>query len=311
MANVKKSFLFFIFILSSLFVFSVQNLSAEENVHATVKESGEHVATEGFEAFRAEEWTTAVFLLKKAVYIYDQKNPDTMYMLVMAEIKCEDYNGALSDCDVFLSSFPSSPYAPYIRYQKGRVSYYLGDYDSAVMILSDFCHEYPESEMYPSALFWIAESFYVACRYSTAKGLYERIVEEFPYDSKALEAQYRIETIDQRSREEKLLYLLRMTGEEYLAAKENYEKQLRESRTGGLVSLQRQLKAEKDKNTALASALEEQKNKNAELQETVDSLQRSLDSAGKVPAVNTDILFLKRKAEEIEKLMNNSKAGAQ
>ena len=68
---------------------------------------------------------------------------------------------------------------------------------------------------------------------------------------------------------------------------------------------------EKDINTALASALEEQKNKNAELQETVDSLLRSLDSAGKVPAVNTDILFLKRKAEEIEKLMNNSKAGAQ
>lgn len=308
MADVKKLDLFshkFIIIAFFLMLFTVFSsmLPAQESS----RETGERVAVEGFEAFRAEEWTTAVFLLKKAVYLYENKSPEALYMLVMAEIKCEDYNGALSDCDVFMASYADSPYFPYIKYQKGRVSYYLGDYDTSIMILSDFCHENPESEMYPSALFWIAECFYVACKYPAAKNLYERIVEEFPSDSKALEAQYRIETIDQRSREEKLLYLLRMTGEEYLAAKENYEKQLRESRTEGLVALQRQLKAEKDKNTALSSALEEQKNKNAQLQETVDSLKQSLDSAGKATTLNPEVLFLKRKAEEIENLLNGVK----
>ena len=57
--------------------------------------------------------------------------------------------------------------------------------------------------------------------------LYERILNEFPDDPKASAAQYRIETINQRSREEKLLYLLRETGEEYLSAKEAYERQLK------------------------------------------------------------------------------------
>ena len=40
-------------------------------------------------------------------------------------------------------------------------------------------------------------------------------------------AQYRIDAIDQKSREEKLLYLLKVTGEENLAAREEYERQIK------------------------------------------------------------------------------------
>ena len=307
MAGLKfKFFLFFVFaMIFAIYAQTSGDLNAK-SVQLTAKNVD--YATDGFEAYRNGDWNTAVFLLKKSVSLYGNNSPDTLYMLIMAQINGEDYKGALSDIEDFLEKFPSSPYFQYVKYQKGRVSYYLGDYDTAVMFLSDFCHENPESEMYASAIFWIAESFYVACRYSTARALYERIVNDFSADSKAVEAKFRIETIDQRSREEKLLYLLRMTGEEYLAAKENYERQLRESRTEGLVGVQRQLKVEKDKNVALTAALEEQKAKNAELSETIENLNQALESAASAPHANPEILFLKRKASEIESLLN-SKTG--
>ena len=43
-----------------------------------------------------------------------------------------------------------------------------------------------------------------------------------------IEAAFRVELLEQRAREEKLLYLLRVTGEENLAAREDYERQIRQ-----------------------------------------------------------------------------------
>ena len=43
-----------------------------------------------------------------------------------------------------------------------------------------------------------------------------------------IEAAFRLELLEQRAREEKLLYLLRMTGEENLAAREDYERQIKQ-----------------------------------------------------------------------------------
>lgn len=298
MAVLKRKFLSVIAICAAFFLMPVSS-GAETQV-------SNDAAAQGFEAFRAGDWNAAVFLLKKAVSLNHDVSPDTLYMLIMAEMHDEDYSGAITDSDSFLSLYETSQYAPYVNYQKGRALYYLGDYDSAILLLSDFCHENPENEMYASALFWIAESFYTACRYEIARGLYERIVADFPSDAKVPEAEYRIETIDQRSREEKLLYLLKMTGEEYLAAKENYEKQLKEYKTEGLVGVQRQLKSEKDKNAALTAENESLQIRNSELQNLVDALQNSAAAAASEPKENSDILNLKRKADEIENLMKYS-----
>ena len=148
-------------------------------------------------------------------------------MLITAEMYAGEYKSAYQDCEVFLKDFPDSPYLSYIMYHKGRALFCLGEYERSVIQLSDFCHYYPDHEMYASALFWVAEAFFTAYNYSDAEILYSRVVSEFPDDVKAAAAQYRIETIAQNAREEKLLYLLKETGEEYLAAKEEYERQLK------------------------------------------------------------------------------------
>lgn len=312
MARIKNRFVLFILI----FFVHAAFLSAQTSVQSVTAQDS---VVQGYEAYRSGDWSTAVFLLRKSVSLYKNATPDTVYMLVMAEMHNEDYAGAILDADYFISNYKSSSYLPYINYQKGRAFYYLGEYDDSVLLLSDFCHEYPENEMYASALFWIAESFFKAYRFDTAKGLYERIVSEFPSDAKIPEAQYRIETIEQHFREEKLLYLLKKTCEEYLTAKESYEKQLKEYQTEGLVGIQRQLKSEKDKNTSLEIEVEELKTKNAQLQASINDLERSASAAAEQAAineskktdavVNPEVLILKQKASEIESLLNPSSSG--
>ena len=192
---------------------------------------GQNIASaaflQGTDAFKSGEWMSAVFMLRRAVSYPENCNSDTWYMLITAEMYAGEYKSAYQDCEMFLKDFPDSPYLSYIMYHKGRALFCLGEYERSVIQLSDFCHYYPDHEMYASALFWVAEAFFAAYNYSDAEILYSRVVSEFPDDAKAAAAQYRIETIAQNAREEKLLYLLKETGEEYLAAKEEYERQLK------------------------------------------------------------------------------------
>ncbi|MCQ2592160.1 MAG: tetratricopeptide repeat protein [Treponema sp.] len=188
---------------------------------------------EGCKAFSRGEWSSAVFLLKKAASYPENNNADTYYMLIAAEISAEENKTALGECDFFLKNFSSSIYVPRIKYMKGKLLYSLGEYEKSIVVLSDFCHQYQvnneadEDGLYSSALFYIAECLFNDYKYEEAEAIYKRIVTQYPESEKIAASQFRIESIAQHSREEKLLYLLKQTGEEYLSAKEDYEKQLR------------------------------------------------------------------------------------
>ena len=182
---------------------------------------------QGAKAFGAGEWMSAIFQLRKAVSYSENNNAETWYMLITAEMYAGEYKNAFQDCESYLVNFSDSPYVSHVLYHKGRALFCMGEYEKSILVLSDFCHQYQEHEMYPSALYWIAESFFAGYNYDDAKLLYETIVNNYPDDAKASPSQYRIEIIAQNSREEKLLYLLKETGEEYLSAKEEYERQLR------------------------------------------------------------------------------------
>lgn len=256
---------------------------------------------DGCKAYTSGDWTTAVFSLKKAASFEENNNAETYYMLINAEIYSGDFKSALDTCVYFLEEFKGSFYESNVVYLKGRCFYSLGEYDKAVITLSDFCHQYEGHDMYPSSLFWIGESFYACYQYDDARALYQRVVSEFPDDVKAPACQYRIETISQRDREEKLLYLLKQTGEEYLFAKEEYEKQLKVYSS--------------DTNAGTRAKLYEAQRKNAELEEKYNTLQRELEAVKggyQLPATSgpteaeLDLLRqLRLKAEETKFLLES------
>ena len=245
-------------------IIAVLALICSFSFFAFSSESASMAFVEGCKAYSTGDWGSAKIMLKKAVSYTQNQNADTYYMLISAEINAGDYKGALEDCNYYLEHFKNSIYYPRISYQKGKLLYNLGEYEKSIIALSDFCHQYENNELYPYALFYIGESLYEGYSYNDALEIYDRVVTEFPDFEKVSAAKYKIESISQRSREEKLLYLLKQTGEEYLSAKEDYEKQLRQYNSES-VALTRQ-------------KLQETQIRNEELEKQIADLQMEVAS---------------------------------
>lgn len=257
-------------------LFCMAGLSAESSQNSLL--------AQGLEAYRRGDWTSALFFLRKAGTQPENINAETWYVLVMSEMYAGDYESVLTDGNEFVSRFPRSVYVPQIEYQMGRSLFIREEYARAVESFTAFCNAYPDHELVPSALFWMAESLYQTFHFDEAAPIFERIVKEYPDSPKVTESAFRIELLNQRTREEKLLYLLRVTGEEYLAAREDYERQIKESQTDELVNLKKsiavlqaqidelssQLEAELARNSMLTSRIEYLVQQNSQLQQVAE-----------------------------------------
>ena len=287
---------------------------------ASASESGASAFVEACKAYSKGDWSDAKFMLRKAVSYKENLNPDTYYMLISAEVYDGDNKNALDDCNFFLENFPDSMYYSRVYYQKGKLLYSLGEYEKCIIVLSDYCHRYEKDELYSFALFYIGESLFAGYKYDEAGSIYERIVTEFPESPKTPAAQYRLETILQRGREEKLLYLLKQTGEEYLAAKEDYERQLRLYNSEAVDSTRKRLAAAQTRNDelenkvrALEMEIENLKSVRSDSErrynELLNERENEMDVPSPVPFDETknQLKILKLKALEAQNLLDAKK----
>lgn len=299
MSVCKKSL---IAVAISAFVFAVpcvaQSASFDsDSVNVNVLSSREASSTyaDALKAYSRSDWKTSIFLFKKLHTNQADITPESLYMQIMAQTYDGQYKQAVNDCDLFLKEFPNNQYAQLVMYQKGKNLYHIEDYEKSILTLSDFCHSNPKHKLYSSALFWIAESFYATYNFDSAKSLYERIVVEFPDDSKTRDAQFRLDVIAQRSREEKLLYLLKQTGEDYLSSKESYEKTLKQYQIESSVGVNSQLRELRQQNENLDNELANEKKRTAELESQVRGYEADLEKT---------VRELKQQADEALELLN-------
>lgn len=214
-------------VFAFLSLFSCCMLFAQSGAKAKLSAVESANLKQGADAYKNEDWASAIFFLRKVVSVPGSASDENYFMLIKSEIYAGEYRQAQNDCEKFLEQFAFSPYAEYVQYQNGRLLHLLARNEDAILSLSDFCHQNGESELYPLALFWIAESFYDEYNFEAARGLYERVVTDYAGCEKAPQAQYKLDLIERRAREEKLLYLLKVIGEENLSTREEYERQLR------------------------------------------------------------------------------------
>lgn len=299
MSVCKKSL---IAVTISAFVFAVpcvaQSASFDsDSVNVNVLSSREASSTyaDALKAYSRRDWKTSIFLFKKLHTNQADITPESLYMQIMAQTYDGQYKQAVNDCDLFLKGFSNNQYAQLVMYQKGKILYQIEDYEKSILTLSDFCHSNPKHKLYSSALFWIAESFYATYNFDSAKSLYERIVVEFPDDSKTRDAQFRLDVIAQRSREEKLLYLLKQTGEDYLSSKESYEKILKQYQIENSVGVNSQLRELRQQNENLDNELANEKKRTAELESQVRGYEADLEKS---------VRELKQQADEALELLN-------
>lgn len=296
-SNLKKNLVLLAFALllaGGVFAQNVYLYSAEQE--------------QGFEAFRKNDWASAMFFLRKAGSRPEGFDEETLYLLVLSEVNACEYKDALSDVNLFLNSFEKSTYRPYMYFQKGKILHLLERNEEAVLVLSDFCHLYPDSDLYASALYWIAECFYVEYNFDSARALYERVVVDFPGEEKAGDCRYRLEMIAQREREEKLIYLLKVTGEENLAAREEYERQIKLYQSQDKLGLRKSLADSQNRIEELETELENLKRENSELalrlKLGISDGNYARNEEKKVPKVDSEVEALKRKAEFLQFLLN-------
>lgn len=214
-------------VIAILYVFSLFSVFSQAAIRPANSSVENSNLKQGAEAYKNEDWVSAIFFLRKVVALPGGVNDENYFMLIKSEIYAGEYRQAQSDCEKFIDQFPSSPYSEYVLYQNGRLLHLLARNEDSILFLSDFCHQHTDSELFPLAIFWIAEAFYDEYCFDSARGLYERIVNDYPACEKAPQAQYKLDLIERREREEKLLYLLKVIGEENLSTREEYERQLR------------------------------------------------------------------------------------
>lgn len=268
--------------------------------------------TRGLQAYKDGNWESAILLLKNAVSLPEVSTPEVLYVLVMSEMFNGNYQDVLKDGKTFGKLYPTSEYKVYVDYQMGRALHYLGRYVDSISVLQKFCAENEKNELFSSALFWMAESFYASYYFDEAKGLYERVVSDFPDSPKYVESLYRLDLIVQREKEEKLLYLLKVTGEEYISSKENYDRQIKQYNTEESIGLRNQLRIANENLKKSQSELEILKtektaleNKYSELEFNYKELlviveQSRMETEAEKLRYLQDIEALKRKAQIVQ-----------
>ena len=266
----------------------------------------------GLQAYKEGNWESAILLLKNAVSLPESSSPEVLYVLVMSEMFNGNYQDVLKDGNIFCKLYPDSEYKSYIDYQMGRALHYLGQYVDSISLLQQFCSENQGNELFSSALFWMAESFYASYYFDEAKGLYERVVSDFPNSAKYVESLYRLDLIVQREKEEKLLYLLKVTGEEYIYSKENYDRQIKQYNTEESIGLRNQLKIANENLKKTQSELEILKTEKSALESKYADLeynykellvlveQSKLEKEAEKHRYLQDIEELKRKAQVVQ-----------
>ena len=226
----------------------------------------------GLEAYKNKDWSNALFFLRKASGVKESSSEEVWLLMILTEMHVSDYYAVLRDADVFSRRFPSSRYIPHIEYQIQLARFGLGLYEESAEGFSAFAATYSEHPLLPSALFWAGESLYRQYEYARSLPLYKRVVDEYPESSKYAESVYRIELLKQREREEKLLYLLRVTGEEAASAREDYERQVKLLQGEEALSLKRNVQKLEEKLAALQTSYEESRQQNEALNTRVNEL---------------------------------------
>ncbi len=242
---------------------------------------------QGLEAYKVGNWEDSLFFLKRTSNFQNATSDAVWYFVIMAEMNIGDYTAALRDGKTFLEIFQDSVYVPEITYQTLYASYELGLYSESIDGFMHFINAYPDHNLVASAVFYSGEALYNMYDFSRAKSYFDRIVIDFPHSTLYDDAVFRLELLEQREREEKLLYLLRVTGEEAVAAKEDYERQIKQLQSEEALILRKRLQELEQEHSKLQVEKQELLAQNETLRDTVQELNSLVAQSKQVTTQET------------------------
>jgi tetratricopeptide (TPR) repeat protein len=181
----------------------------------------------GMELYRMGRFAEASSVLN-SISPLSPEYSESLYWSALSDLSAGKYNEALRGLESLenLEKYSASGiYRTEIPYHKGRILYYQGRYNDAIVLLASYYETEPNKIRKSAALYWAGECLFALGQFDMAGDVFAQIVEDYPESSKFEAALYRMEIIKQKKVELELLEILKWTHEESLKNLEDYQRQ--------------------------------------------------------------------------------------
>jgi TolA-binding protein len=158
---------------------------------------------QGIELFNRGMYAKAIPVLRAVVADSSAEavRPAALLYLAKSAMAVGELDEAEKSLEHFISRYPQATEIQEAQYQKGRLLYMQGQYESALQFLRGFVVSFPKSPFISNAFFWVGESLYAMGRLDDALQVYQKVVRDYPTSFKAEAAQYGASLIELGRRE--------------------------------------------------------------------------------------------------------------
>ncbi|MDR1178526.1 MAG: tetratricopeptide repeat protein [Spirochaetaceae bacterium] len=256
----------------------------------------------GIELYSRGQWRDAAAELRRAQAdaLTPNDQGEALYWIALSELSAGEYEDVIRDLDELLRVNPLGRRVSEVSYEKGRALFYLGSYDPAIVLFSDYAFRAADPARKAQAVYWVGECLFALGRLDEAHDIFSRIIDEFPQSVKYEAASYRISLINQKKVEDELLSLLQWSHEESLKTVEDYQRRER-SYDQAIIAYQKRI-ADMLRDTRL----EDLETANSEYQRQIAELRAALERGSGTPPEDrmTRLLGLKVRARELEQALS-------
>lgn len=216
--------------MKKILIILVMLFSVIGTVCAQIPDYGKILMLEAVDYFGDGQYDQALLNCRDVILdpALDGLQADAYFWMAKSYLALNEYDEAEKNLEFYLLNYRDNDFYEEGLYQKGRLLFLQGEYESSIIIFDQFQHQYPGSIFIPNSYFWIAESLFSLGYLEEAKAIFSMIVKEFPTSYKVEAAAYRIKLIEQKDRENELLKLLQMSHEDNLKSLEDFQRREKE-----------------------------------------------------------------------------------
>lgn len=188
--------------------------------------NGNKIMESGLNNFSSGNYTPALGDFREIILNsnYESLHGTAYYWIARCYMAQNLLDKAENNLDFFIQNFSENKLFPEAVYQKGRLLFRKGNYDSAIQIFYKFIESYSDHPSVSNSYFWIAESLYYLGHLEESKIIYSMIIREYPNSYKLETSKYKLSLITLKYRENELLKLIKISHEEYLKALEDFQR---------------------------------------------------------------------------------------
>lgn len=220
--------------IKSRLVFALLMVLALE-VHAQ-SPSPEYRLKAGIDLYGQGKWREAVSELRRVQAEAPTKKirGEALFWISLSELSAGEYEEALTDMAALEQTDSNNYRLKELPYHRGRIFYYTGRYDEAIILLSEYANSFKpgprgvlsaaESLKKAAALYWIAECLFTMNQLDRSEDIFTLITREYPSSPKYEASVYRLALINQKRVESELLVLLKWSHEEALRNMDDFRR---------------------------------------------------------------------------------------